>query len=113
MYICVAHLYFVFYGTTKAIALLLEGKTALEVACQAMILLEDSPLTNAGYGSALNEDEEVECDAGIMFSEKDAAKPPRFGAVSGLKCVRNPILVAKEVVTYQMEPRLLGRVPPT
>ena len=91
--------------------LLQEGKSALDGACEMVCMLEDSPLTNAGFGSNLTESGEVECDAGIMMSFKDRRKT-QFGAVSCLKNIANPVLAAKEIVMYQNDPRLLGRTPP-
>lgn len=95
----------------KGVELLLEGKSALAAACEAMCMLEDAPLTNAGFGSNLNEVGEVECDAGVMVSYKETKKT-QFGAVAALKGIKNPILAAKEIIQYQNEPRLLGRTPP-
>lgn len=91
--------------------MLKEGKSALEAACEVMCILENSTLTNAGFGSNLTEKGEVECDAGIMLSFK-MTKKTQFGAVSAIQTVKNPILIAKEIISYQNEPRLLGRVPP-
>ena len=74
--------------------------------------MENSPLTNAGYGSNLNEDGCVEQDASLMVSEKNGERSVQFGAVSAIKCIQNPIIVAKEIVKYQNEPNMIGRVPP-
>lgn len=52
-----------------------------------IFLLKDDPLTNAGYGSALNMDGMVECDAGIMDGRDGL-----FGAVGAVPCMQKPFL---------------------
>lgn len=56
-----------------------DGMTSLDGAAMAIQLLEDSPLTNAGYGSNLNASGRVECDAAIMSSVDG-----RFGCVAAV-----------------------------
>lgn len=55
------------------------GLSALSGAEMAVQMLEDSPLTNAGYGSHLNGSGQVECDAAIM-SNVDG----KFGCVAAV-----------------------------
>ena len=104
-------MYVYFYYSGQGAQLLLQGKSALEAACAVLCILEDAPLTNAGFGSNLNEIGEVECDAGVMVSYVDTNQT-QFGAVAAVKGVKNPINLAKEIILYQNEPRLLGRIPP-
>ena len=70
-------------------ALLREGGTALAAAEAAVRVLEDNPLFNAGFGSVLNADGEVEMDAAIMNGEDLS-----LGAVAGIRGVRNPVTLA-------------------
>lgn len=67
--------------------------SAVEIVEQAVIMLEDDPLFNAGKGSVLNNRAEVECDAAIMSGiDLDA------GAVAGIHGIKNPILLASAVM---------------
>lgn len=89
--------------------LLNEGKSSQEVAIEVCKLLELSELTNAGYGSQLNFDGEVECDAGIMESSR------LLGAsVCAVTGVTNPIEIAghllRDLQNEEKDP--LGRVRP-
>ncbi len=84
-------------GTTDAVAagrrILEGGGSALDAACAAAAVLEDNPIFNAGTGSVLNFDGFVEMDACVMVS--DAAQ---IGAVSAIQRVKNPILIARQVM---------------
>lgn len=72
----------------------LEGSgSAVEAVEAAIRVLEDDPTFNAGYGSALNSDGQVEMDAALMDgSTLDV------GAVAGLAGVRHPISVARSLL---------------
>lgn len=69
------------------------GKSALDVVELCARLLEDDPLYNAGKGSVLNANGEVEMDAGIMDGRTISA-----GAVAAVRLVRNPISLARKVM---------------
>lgn len=43
-----------------------HGGNAVEAVEMAIMVLEDDPITNSGFGSNLNEEGVVECDASIM-----------------------------------------------
>jgi len=74
-------------------AVLAAGGSALEAAVAAVRVLEDDPAFNAGTGSALNRQGFVEMDAAVMVGEG-----LRFGAVAAVRDVKNPILLAREVM---------------
>ncbi|NPA97085.1 MAG: asparaginase, partial [Crenarchaeota archaeon] len=71
---------------------LARGGTALEAVVEAVAVLEDSGVFNAGVGSVLNALGEIEMDAGLATSS---------GLVAAVCCVkypRNPIRLAKLVM---------------
>jgi len=70
-----------------------RGGHALDAIEATIIVLEDDPVFDAGYGSHLNLDGQVECDAIVM----DAATL-RAGSVAGLHRVKNPIRLARAVL---------------
>ncbi len=84
-------------GTTRAVEagrkILLAGGSALDAACAAAVVLEDDPIFNAGTGAVLNYDGDVEFDACVMVSDQ-----AQIGSVSALQRVKNPILVARQVM---------------
>lgn len=84
-------------GVTHALeagrAILAAGGSALDAVVAAVSVLEDDPLFNAGTGSVLNVDGEVELDAGVMVSEG-----LRTGNVAALQSVKNPVQVARRIM---------------
>jgi beta-aspartyl-peptidase (threonine type) len=74
-------------------SILSRGGSALDAVEAAIVVLEDEPVFDAGFGSHLNLDGRVECDAIVMNGET-----LRAGAVAGLQRVRNPIRLARAVL---------------
>jgi len=74
-------------------AILKSGGTALDAVTASVIIMEDSPLFNAGKGSVFSESGENEMDAAIM-SGKDLSA----GAVAGVRTIKNPIIAARKVM---------------
>jgi beta-aspartyl-peptidase (threonine type) len=74
---------------------LTSGGTALEAVEAAVRVMEDHGVFDAGRGSHLNADGVVELDAGIM----DGATM-RAGAVGAVKCIANPITLARHVLHH-------------
>jgi len=73
--------------------ILSSGGHALDALEAAIIVLEDDPVFDAGYGSHLNLDGQVECDAMVMN-----AATLQAGSVAGLHRVKNPIRAARVVL---------------
>src|ERR1700675_699330 len=69
------------------------GGSALDAIEAALVILEDDPVFDAGYGSHLNLDGRVECDAIVMDGST-----LRAGAVASLQHVRNPVRLARKVL---------------
>lgn len=80
-----------------------SGGTALDAVEQAIILMEDTPLFNAGKGSVFTHEERNEMDASIMDGQDLNA-----GAVSGVSQIKNPISLAREVMTNSRHVMLSG-----
>lgn len=78
-------------GVAQAI-LEADGR-ALDAVEEAVAVLEDDPLFNAGRGAVLTIDGTVELDASIMDGEQ-----LRAGAVAAVRQVRNPIRLARRVL---------------
>lgn len=85
------------------ISVLTKTDDALQTVIAIIKDLEDNPVFDAGKGSFLNENGEVEMDAGIMVG-KDLS----VGAVAGIRHVKNPIVVANLVRTQTQHVMLTG-----
>ena len=86
-----------------------HGQSSRQVSVIGCKILEDSVLTNAGRGSQLNFDGEVECDAAIM--ESSQLLGASVGAIQG---VTNPIQVADHLIQDLLEGStdVIGRLKP-
>ncbi len=71
-------------------AILREGGSAIDAAQAAAVVLEDNPNFNAGTGSALTIDGDLEMDAMIMDGHK-----LKVGGVAAIKAFKNPILISR------------------
>jgi beta-aspartyl-peptidase (threonine type) len=74
-------------------AVLARGGAALDAVEAAVRVMEDHPVFDAGRGSHLNRDGEVELDAGLMDGRTLMA-----GAVASVKHIANPISLARRVL---------------
>ena len=80
-----------------------EGGEALDAVESVIVMLEDDARFNAGRGAVFNWDETHELDASIMDGrDRDA------GAVAGVTGIRNPILLARKVMTGSPHVMLAG-----
>jgi beta-aspartyl-peptidase (threonine type) len=70
-----------------------KGGAALDAVAAAIVKLEDNPLFNAGRGSVFTKKGLHEMDSAIMDGRDLSA-----GAVAGVRNVKNPILLAKEIM---------------
>lgn len=85
-------------------AVLASGGTSLDAVSAAVVILEDSPLFNAGRGAVYTYDGHHELDAAIMAGQNRAA-----GAVAGVMTVKNPIKLARAVMEHSEHVLLSGR----
>ncbi|MDA0129958.1 isoaspartyl peptidase/L-asparaginase [Vibrio sp. MarTm2] len=83
--------------------ILLQSGDALDAVVAAVKVLEDSPNFNAGKGSVLTHKEMVEMDASVMHGAKAEA-----GAVAGVRHIKNPIELARDVMQKSNHVLLIG-----
>ncbi len=74
---------------------MLNGGSALDAVVEAVAVLEDEGVYNAGYGSALTIEKTVEMEASVM-----EGKNLKAGAVGLLRDIRNPVRLARIVMEH-------------
>jgi L-asparaginase / beta-aspartyl-peptidase len=79
------------------------GGSALDAVEAAVIALEDDPVFDAGYGSHLNLDGRIECDAIVMDGGT-----LRAGAAAALQRIRNPVRAARAILEKCPHMMLVG-----
>lgn len=70
-----------------------NGGSSLDAVQAAIIIMEDSPLFNAGKGAVFTADGQNELDASIMYGAD-----LNTGAIAGVHHIKNPILAARMVM---------------
>jgi L-asparaginase / beta-aspartyl-peptidase len=78
---------------TAGWSILTSGGSALDAIEAAIVVLENDPVFDAGFGSHLNLDGKVECDAIVM-----EGATLRAGAAATLQRIRNPIRLARKIL---------------
>lgn len=82
---------------------LLKGKSALDAVEVAVRILEDCPALDAGRGSYVNSEGDVEMDALIMDGST-----LNMGAIAAIRLVRHPISLARRVMDRSGHHFLVG-----
>lgn len=67
----------------------------------AVVIMEDDPNFNAGTGSVIRIDGSIQMDAAV-------STPGRFGSVIGIEMVKNPVIVARDVMEKTPHVMLAG-----
>jgi beta-aspartyl-peptidase (threonine type) len=70
-----------------------RGESAVQAVVEAVAVMEDDPVFDAGIGSFLNQAGQVELDAIVMEGAS-----LRSGAVAALQHTRNPVRVARRIL---------------
>lgn len=81
-----------------------QGGSSIDAITKAVLVLEDSPLFNAGKGAVYTYDGGHELDASIMRGDTLEA-----GAVAGVTNVKNPVLLARAVMEKSEHVMLAGK----
>jgi beta-aspartyl-peptidase (threonine type) len=75
--------------------ILSAGGNATDAVESSIVILEDDPTFDAGYGAHLNTEGRVQLDAILMDGNTLKA-----GSVAAVECVRNPIRLARQIMEH-------------
>jgi beta-aspartyl-peptidase (threonine type) len=89
----------------RGVEILRRGGTALDAVVASVVVMEDDPLFNAGFGSVLTTEGRVEMDASLMVSGPQLMA----GAVALVSRVRNPVLLARAVMEHTPHLMMVGK----
>ncbi|MBK7493358.1 MAG: isoaspartyl peptidase/L-asparaginase [Nitrosomonas sp.] len=89
---------------TAGHAVLKAGGSSVDAVIAAIVVMEDSPLFNAGKGAVFSHEGRNELDASIMDGATRMA-----GAIAGVTTIRNPIRAAHAVMTQSKDVMLIGQ----
>ncbi len=84
-------------------AVIERGGSAVDAVQAAILVMEDSPLFNAGKGAVFTYEGKNELDASIMDGRTKAA-----GAVAGVTHIKNPIRLARAVMEHSPHVMMIG-----
>src|SRR5690554_2381998 len=90
-------------AVTAGHQILADGGNALDAVAATINILEDSPLFNAGKGAVFTHEGRNELDASIM-----EGKYLKAGAVAGVRRIKNPINLARDVMEKSPHVMLYG-----
>jgi beta-aspartyl-peptidase (threonine type) len=89
---------------TVGYAVLEAGGNSIDAVIAAIVVMEDSPLFNAGKGAVFSNAGNIELDASIMDGSTLMA-----GSVAAVTTIRNPIRAAHAVMTKSPHVMLMGQ----
>jgi beta-aspartyl-peptidase (threonine type) len=88
----------------KGYAVLKNGGTSLQAVEAAIMVMENSPLFNAGKGAVFTNEGKNELDASVM-----EGKTLKAGAIAGVTTIKNPIRAAIAVMEKSPHVMLTGK----
>ncbi len=81
-----------------------KGKTSIDAVQASIVIMENSPLFNAGKGAVFTHEGKNELDASIMYGKDKSA-----GAIAGVHTIKNPIKAAIAVMQKSEHVLLSGK----